>query len=257
MPEPTDPTRGADQVEQTGGRGRLWDAVRRPTSRGQLVAAVLLAGLGFAAVAQVQSNDQDDKYIGTRQADLIQLINQLTLASQRADNEIAQLQQTRDSLRSNTDSRRTAIRRAREQADTLGILAGTLPVEGSGIRVTVKDRAGGVGTDQILNGIEELRDAGAEAIEINNTIRVVARTSIQDATDGGVVIDGQQLKAPYVIEAIGDPATLSTALDLFGGFVFGVEQIGGAVSVDKLDTVEITTVVPTDPPGYAQPSPTQ
>ncbi len=45
-----------------------------------------------------------------------------------------------------------------------------MPAEGPGIRVTVKDPASGaaVGTNQLINGLEELRDAGAEVIEIND-----------------------------------------------------------------------------------------
>jgi uncharacterized protein YlxW (UPF0749 family) len=239
------------------GRARLIQALKRPRSRAQFVAGVLLAILGFAAVVQVQANDQDDQYVGARQSDLIQLINQLSLASQRANNEIAQLRQTRDSLRSDTDSRRTAIERAKEQANTLGILAGTLPAVGPGVRVTVNDPHGSVGTDQLLDGIEELRDAGAEAIEINNTARVVAQTSFLDGASGGVVVDGKVLTPPYVIDAIGDPHTLATALNFTGGFIFNIEQVKGTVKVDQADDVEIATTRPLMTPQYAQQKPTQ
>ncbi len=146
---------------------------------------MLLALLGFAAVTQVKANEQDDQYVGARQGDLIQYINNLSLASQRAESEIARLQRTRDALRSDTRARRTALDRAQQQATTLGILAGTVPVVGPGVRVTVTDDKGGVGSNQLLEGLEELRDAGAEAIELNDKVRVVAQTSLKD-TGGGV-----------------------------------------------------------------------
>jgi hypothetical protein len=107
------------------GRARLVTALRRPGSRGQLGAGVLLAVLGFAAVVQVQSNSQDAAYVGARQDELIALINSLSLASQRAENEIAQLAETRSSLLTDTEARRTALERARQLADERGILAGT------------------------------------------------------------------------------------------------------------------------------------
>src|SRR6185295_6827300 len=154
------------------GRARLVGSLKRPGSRGQLVVAVLLAVLGFAAVTQVRANDKDDKYVGARQGDLVQYINNLSLASQRTEAEIARLEQTRDALRSDTRSRRTAVERAQQQADTLGIMAGSVPVVGSGVRVTVNDEKGGVGSNQLLEGLEELRDAGAESIELNNRVRV-------------------------------------------------------------------------------------
>src|SRR4051812_8075223 len=87
---------------EADGRARLLAALRRPGSRGQAVAAVLLAVLGFAAVTQVQSNDRDDHYVGARQGDLIALINNLSLAEQRSENEITKLQQTRQSLGNDT-----------------------------------------------------------------------------------------------------------------------------------------------------------
>jgi uncharacterized protein YlxW (UPF0749 family) len=242
--------------EQQDGRARLWAALRRPGSRGQVTAAVLLAVLGFAGVTQVRSNSRDDSYVGARQGDLIQYINNLSLASRRAESEIAQLQQTRDSLGNDTVARRTALERARQQADTLGILAGTVPATGPGVRVTVTDSGTAVGTNQLLNGLQELRDAGAEVIELNGRVRVVAQTALQD-TAGGVRVDGKLLRAPYVIEAIGDPQTLATALDFTGGFVAGVRSVGAKVVVRQLDRVDITTVRPASAPRYAEPGTTR
>jgi len=94
-------------VPPSDGRARLLASLRRPGSRGQAAAAVLLAILGFAAVTQVKANGKDDQYVGARQGDLVQYINNLSLASQRTEAEIARLQQTRDALRSDTRSRRT------------------------------------------------------------------------------------------------------------------------------------------------------
>jgi uncharacterized protein YlxW (UPF0749 family) len=247
-------TPAPQQPAPPDGRARLREALRRPSSRGQVIVAVLLAVLGFAAVTQVKANDKDDQYVGARQGDLVQYINNLSLASQRTEAEIARLQQTRDALRSDTRSRRTAVERAQQQADTLGIMAGTVPVVGSGVRVTVTDEKGGVGSNQLLEGLEELRDAGAEAIELNNRVRVVAQSSLKDV-DGGVLVDGKVLRAPYVIEAIGSPHDLATALDFKGGFIDEVQRpdVDGKVETQETDRVEISTVVEPAAPQYAQP----
>jgi len=223
------------------GRERLLTALRRPGSRSQITVGVLLAILGFAAVVQLQANRTDDTYVGARQSDLIQLINQLSLASRRADDQIAKLERTRASLRNDTVSRRTAIQRAREEVNTLGILAGTVPAVGPGVRITVNDPKGSVGTDQVLNGIQELRDAGAEAMEINNSVRVIASTWVRDGANGGLVVDGRLLAPPYTIDAIGDPHTLATALNFRGGFVSGVETVGGRVRIEETQDVQIAS----------------
>jgi uncharacterized protein YlxW (UPF0749 family) len=260
MSPSTDAGEGRDgQPREPGqdGRARLLAALRRPGSRGQVVAGVLLAALGFAAVTQVKANGRDDSYVGARQSDLIQYINSLSLASDRAESQITRLEQTRESLGNDTRARRTALARAREQAATLGILAGTVPAEGTGVRVTVSDGGNdpGVGTNQLLDGLQELRDAGAEVIELNDRVRVVASTSIRDAA-GGVVVDGTLLKPPYVLDAIGEPHTLATALDFTGGFTSGVEQVGGRVAVKELRRVQVTTVRRAVRPAYAEPAST-
>lgn len=248
--QPTEPAAGSSEGS---GRNRLFSALRKPGSRGQVSAAVLLALVGFAGVVQVQENEQDGQYEGARQEDLIQLLNSLAAASQREENEIARLEQTRNSLRTSTDSRRAALEQARQQAEVLGILAGTLPAVGPGLRVTVEDPDDAVGIDQLLNGLEELRNAGAEAIEINDAVRVVAQTSLSDA-DEGVQVDGQQVRPPYTIDVIGDPHTLAEALDFKGGFTDVIEgpTVGGTVVVEELENVEIATTREPTQPEYAE-----
>ena len=239
-------------MPEVTGRDRLVAAIRKP-SRGQAVVAVLLAVLGFAGVVQVRANDRDQNFVGARQSDLIALISTLALATDRAESEIAELEETRESLQDDAESTQTALAVAREQVETLGILAGTVPAVGPGVRVTVESRTGTLGTDQLLNGLEELRNAGAEAIEINDTVRVVAQTGLVDSPTEGLLIDGNPVQAPYVIEVIGDPYTLSTALDFDGGFIEEVEAVDGVVQVEELDTVEIASTSRVPEPTFAEP----
>ena len=178
MSDDPGPRTHEDAQIEPDGRARLWAALRRPGSRGQAVAGVLLAVLGFAAVTQVRATTRDDSFVGARQSDLIQYINSLSLSSQRAQSQITRLERTRDSLGNDAQARRTALSRAREQAETLGILAGTVRAEGPGVRITVTDTGRGVGSNQLIDGLQELRDAGAEVIGINSKVRVVARPAL-------------------------------------------------------------------------------
>lgn len=239
MPEPT-------------GRDRLKEALRTP-SRGQVVVAVLLAALGFAAAVQVRAINRDQEFVGARQGDLIALINTLSLATDRAEAQIAELERTREALLSDAESTQTALEVAKERLATLGILSGTVPAVGPGVRVTVESRTGTLGTDQLLNGLQELRNAGAEAIELNDTVRVVAQTALVDSPAEGLVVDGTPVQPPYTIEAIGDPYTLATALDFDGGFIEEVESVGGEVTVEELESVEIATTSELAQPTFAEP----
>ncbi|WP_342373470.1 DUF881 domain-containing protein [Propioniciclava soli] len=101
------------------------------------------------------------------------------------------------------------------ERDRLGVLSGTLAVTGGGVRVTLEDGPDGsvrgsrvVDTDlrMVAHG---LWAAGAEAVAINGH-RLSTRTPIRNAGDA-ITVDFRSLSAPYVVEAIGDPTTLSEA----------------------------------------------
>jgi uncharacterized protein YlxW (UPF0749 family) len=253
MPEPG----GAPPEPGTAtAAARLRDAVLHP-GRGQLSVALLVGALMFAAVTQVRLYGEDDAYAGLRQSDLVQALNGLSAASARAEAEIAQLERTRQSLRDSSQKRTTALDQARKELTTLGILAGTLPATGPGIEITVSDPKGQYKVNHLLDGIEELRDAGAEAIEINHRVRGIAQTSFADHPGGGFDVDGQVLKAPYVLAVIGDPDTLSTALDFPGGFKDDVTLDEGTTDVVKKNRIDVSITRRAVQPQYAEPQPAQ
>lgn len=248
MTEPSD-----EPVEhQTDARSRLRRALLHP-GRGQIVVAVLLAALGAAAVTQVRIAGRDNDYAGLRQADLIQALNGLQAASRRTEQDIDDLEETRDSLRDSNERTATALRQAREELESLGVLAGTLAARGPGVRITVTVPDSNLSLNNLLDGIEELRDAGAEAMEINDQVRVVAQTSFE-AAEGGIEVDGRVLRSPYTIDAIGDPEGLATALRFPGGFVDDITALDeGEVTIRQRDDIEVTVLRRAVEPRYAEP----
>lgn len=246
---------GPEAGEPASGRDRLRGALLRPT-RGQLVVAVLLALLGFAAVTQVRFTQVDSTYAGLREQDLIDVLNGLAGTTQRAESEIARLQRTRSDLQSSTGAREAALAQAEQQAANLAILAGLVPVTGPGIRVTVTEDTGAVDVQSMVDTIQELRTAGAEAIQVNGEVRVVADTAVED-TSGGLLIGGQLVSSPYVIDAIGDPHTLAdSGIDFPGGPRDLFTDDGATVSVDELASLDIESVVKPTPQQFATPVPT-
>ncbi|HET9501119.1 MAG TPA: DUF881 domain-containing protein [Marmoricola sp.] len=251
MNDTPQPDHGAEQRPAPS----AWQRLRRPLvhpGRGQVVVGVLLFVLGAGAVTQLRLVGDDDPYAGMRQPELIQVLNGLNAASRRTEREIDQLEQTRDSLRNRTERRQTALEQARTELTALGILAGTLPATGPGIRITIEVKDGTLTTNQLLDGIQELRDAGAEAMEINDSVRVVAQTSFDDTLDG-LEVDGTVLQAPYVIDVIGDPDTLATALGIPGGFKEDVVEGGGEFTIEKLEKVDVSVLRTPAEPRFAKP----
>jgi uncharacterized protein YlxW (UPF0749 family) len=249
------PTAGTQQRRPRSGMERLRRAFLAP-SRGQAVVAVLVGVLAFAAVTQVRITGDDDTYAGLREAELIQALNGLQAASRQAEREASELEATRTRLRSSSQRRTTALEQARKELNTLGVLAGTIPATGPGVRVTVEDPGGELSLTHLLDGVEELRNAGVEAIELNDRVRVIAQTAFEDDPDG-LRVDGVLLKAPYVIDAIGNPETLSGALRFEGGFTDDVQDDGGNVKIKEADRIEVSVTRPRKEPRYAEPVPGQ
>jgi uncharacterized protein YlxW (UPF0749 family) len=225
-------------------------------SRGQAIVAVVLALVAATAVVQVRVNRADDGYQNARREDLIAILDGLGQNTRRLEGEITELEERKNSLSSSADKAQTAREQAAAQVRTLGILAGTLPAVGPGVRITLNDPDGKMTSSNLLDAIEELRDAGAEAIQINSTARVVASTDFTDDPPG-IRVDTQKLTSPYVVEAIGDSHNLAEAANFPGGLVSEVTgpQVGGTAEVTELGTVQITALHAPEEHRYARPAP--
>ena len=120
----------------------------------------------------------------------------------------------------------------------------------------------------LLDALEELRDSGAEAIQLEGSVdpasntppadqvvRVVASTSFVDASDrGGLEVDGTLLLPAYRFVVIGDPATISAALAIPGGVIDNVGQSGGHAVVTRRESVLVGALRPLARPRYARPA---
>ena len=221
-------------------------------NRSQVVAGVLCALLGFALVVQVRQNDES-ALSGLRQSELVRILDETTERGDQLRREVAELRGERDDLASGSDRHAAAIDSLRRSAITQGILSGRLPAQGPGVRVMLIDPDGDLQPVTMLNMLEELRNAGAEAIQLNDQ-RVTASSSFT-GTRGHVLLDGVELEAPYEWFAIGDPSTLSIALQIPGGAMATVRGTGATGTVEEQDEVEITALRRLPEPSYATPAP--
>jgi uncharacterized protein YlxW (UPF0749 family) len=258
MSAPTPPDEPASVEDGGIGRQRLLAALRAKPSRAQLVAGVLCGLLGFAVAVQVRAN-QDSGLSGLRQTDLVRILDDVTERASRLQAESRELEDTKARVSGGSSGSLAALEEARQRSRTLGILAGTLPAEGPGIEFTISDPDDKVGADVLLDALQELRDAGGEAFEIGAVdgprVRVIASTYIADGDDGGVVVDGEALQAPYSIRVIGDSRTLAGALDIPGGVLDVLGQSNAQGSVTQRSNVVIASLRPTPTPQYARPAP--
>lgn len=131
-----------------------------------------------------------------------------------------------------------AAQQIKDDLNKARIFAGLKDVKGKGIVVTLDNNAFiHVEEYDILNVVNELRAAGAQAISVNDE-RVVAMTEIREAGQY-IMINGKQFQAPFVIKAISDPDDLERSLTLIGGVVEGLQEAQLNVSIKKVDEVSI------------------
>ena len=255
MPENTEPqdSRPESTPRQTAA-GRLWHSLVRP-GRGQVIAAVILFVVGLGGAMQIRITTTDDAYTNARREDLIQILDGLGSESRRLESEIADLQQTKTTLQGGADSRRVAETESKRRLSELSILAGTVGAKGPGIRLRITDPGQKVTANVLLDAVQEMRDSGAEAIEFNDSVRVVASTWF-DSDGTTIVVDGTRLQRPITMEVIGDSHSLEEAARFRGGLVSEITgpRIGGTVSIERLAQVEITSLHTATENQYARPA---
>ncbi len=131
-------------------------------------------------------------------------------------------------------------------------IIGNTDVEGKGIIITVADNANVTSSTigvlesisdylihdtDLLKIVNELKNAGAEAISINDE-RITSLTSI--TCDGNVVlINGNKVSSPFVIKAIGSKEGLLGAVERPGGFLEYLEDYGLVSSVETKNKITI------------------
>ncbi|MFE0205453.1 DUF881 domain-containing protein [Streptomyces sp. NPDC058985] len=248
-PEEPQPVQGGPS-----GRERLLKGLWPPRlTRAQLIVALLLFGLGFGLAVQVASNSESDGALrGARQEDLVRILDELDDRTQRLEDEKQGLEKQRDELENSSDQAEEARKQTLEKERQLGILAGTVAAQGPGITVTVQDTKGAVEADMLLDAIQELRAAGAEAIQVNG-VRVVAGTYLADS-DKSVSVDGNKINAPYRFQVIGKPQDLEPALNIPGGVVQTLEKEQATVTVERSSKIVVDALRAAERPDYARSS---
>lgn len=220
-----------------------------------IIAVLLLCGLGIAIATQVQTTGSGDALDSASPADLLVVLDTVTQREAALRQQVAELEQTLSELNQDGGAQ-AALDQARTRLDSLSIQVGTVGASGPGVQLTVTDPARGVGADVILDLIQELRAAGAEAIEVRDVRGTAVRIGVDSwvgGAAGNLEIDRQSMHAPYTVLAIGDPPTLAAALNIPGGVVDHVARSGGRVAVEQSEQIDIVALREIEPRQYAQP----
>ena len=213
---------------------------------------VILGIMGFILVIAVSIQIKTVNYNGTtvnsNQAES-DLKSQVLRMKEKYENQYAELEKIEKELekaREQATSNNTELTELENKIKQDNILLGNTDVKGSGITVTLTDGKGDdsvldvenllVHAENVLAIVNEMKNAGAEAISINGQ-RLVNTTAI--SCDGNViVVNGEKISSPIEIKAIGLPELLST-LDRPGGTLEYFLSLGKVVDVKKYSNIDI------------------
>lgn len=158
-----------------------------------------------------------------------------------------QLENNLEKARQNAGSNNGYMENLEEKIKDTNKLLGLTEVSGEGVIVTMADNNDEntyyedpslalVHDLDLIMVVEELKNAGAEAISINGQ-RIVNTTSIE--CDGNVIkVNGEKVGSPFVIKAIGLPEYLA-GINRKGGYLEYKKDIGIKVDFEKKENIII------------------
>ena len=211
--------------------------------RGPLALALVLAILGFLVVVQARSQAQNQGLAQLSVQDLTELVANVTARNNQLRAEVATLAQQQAQVQSAVQHGDTSSSQMRSDLDHILAWSGALGVTGQGVQITVNGALPPEAVDQMVN---ELRNAGAEAIAVNS-VRMVPGVAIGGQA-GNLTIDGKPIIGTtntIVLVAIGQPETLAGSLSRAGGLIAQLASQYPTVTV-RVDPADLVQVPPTD-----------
>ena len=270
MTDPTDPTGppvstgrrvrvrargapGARTVAEPGTglpRPPVHHAQRKIGPGSRLTVTLVAALLGLLAIGQLRGQANVPGLSALSATELTQLIANLSAGNDLLREEVAQLAQREASMQAAQDRGETTVDDLSEDLAAIRAWSGLTPVAGQGIAVTVHGSIGGDGIDDLLN---EIRNAGAEAISIDG-VRIVSGVVVAGAP-GALSVGNQALGEAFEIRAIGSPQILTGTLTRTGGVI---AQIGATyplvtITVTPVERLTLPATDRTLTPTYAEP----
>ena len=124
---------------------------------------------------------------------------------------------------------------------------GKTDVEGEGIVIQVIDKEENllevstvrrITAEDLVFVINELFGAGAEAISING-YRIITTSSIVDIGIEFIKVNGERIQSPYVINAIGNPDYLKSAVSVKDGQLDVLKGFGHDINVNESKRIRI------------------
>ena len=244
-----EPQRPADDKRRRPSALRLREALFAAPRALHAVLLVICLLLGFALVTQVRAQ-RSDPLDNLSEEDLVVLLSELNSQEDSLRKERNSLQAQVAELESAASAQEAAAEAARKADEQARINASLVAVHGPGVLMRVSDPGGSLSSTEFVMTLGELRNAGAEAVELNG-VRLSTRSSFTNE-EGALRVDGERIESPYDWTIIGDANTISTALEIQAGSAAQMRAKGAQVTITEVEDVEIASTTTPLEPKYAE-----
>ena len=222
--------------------------------KASLTLGIVCMVLAMAICIQIKTVDNSNTTV-SQTLTSNELRDQILKQKEKYDKSVVELENTEkklEEMRVQATKNDDQALKIEEQIKLDNILLGLTDVKGSGIEIVLKDndivkRENIIGADNLqfyiihagdlITVINDLKNAGAEAIEVNGQ-RIVNSSSIYCA--GNVIkINGEKITSPITIKAIGEPDLLYGSMNILGGYIQLLRETGISVDIKKSNNIEI------------------
>lgn len=214
-----------------------------------LILTIMCFALTIAIIVQIKTVNSNGSTLGSTQSES-NLKAQVLRMKEKYEEEYTKLEELTDELenvRQNVASNNDELKNLEDKIKEDNLLLGNTDVKGQGVVITLNDGKSEanmfnpetllVHAENVLLVVNELKNAGAEAISINGE-RIVNKTAI--SCDGNViVVNGEKIGTPIVVSAIGSSARLSTLERSGGTLEMKFRALGKIADFKKANNVEI------------------
>lgn len=189
--------------------------------------------IGLLLVGQLRSQARPTEISSLPAQDLSELIDTLGDRNRELRNGLADLRETLREYRVAGSQGQSALEVSREDLRRITAFAGLAGVEGQGLVLDVEGSLDAIALNDLIN---ELRNAGAEAIAVND-VRITHR-SVAVQGPGSLQIDDVNIPERFTLSAIGSPEGLLSAMERPGGVIAQLEQfINATIVASQSDSI--------------------
>jgi len=226
----------------------------------QVPMTVVFLAFGLLMAAQYYTHSEGGSLANESTANLAMIIKSGNDNKQALEAELAALKAELAESQALVEKGESLYATMSSRIDNLSIAIGDIPVEGSGLVITVTGDSNLMYYD-LIDITNELFVSGAEAVSIND-IRFTSHTQIAEqarfnevfdeetqtynsVTHYVITVDGEELRYPIIIKAVGDPQTLAKGLEYPGGIIDSLNTLYSVYpTIKPMERLEIPAATP-------------